>query len=86
MSAGTRSSAITAQAPLSSAILAWEALTTSIITPPLSICARPALTAKEDWVAASEAVVLVVGLREVLGEVEVGSLEGMLEYLVEVEE
>src|SRR5262249_31147484 len=44
MSAGTRSSAITAQAPASSAILAWSALVTSMITPPLSISARPVLT------------------------------------------
>ena len=44
MSAGTRSSAITAAAPASSAILAWSAVTTSMITPPLSISARPVLT------------------------------------------
>ena len=44
MSAGTRSSAITAAAPASSAIRACSALTTSMITPPLSISARPALT------------------------------------------
>ena len=43
MSAGTLSSAITAQAPASSAILACSAVTTSMITPPLSICARPVL-------------------------------------------
>src|ERR1035437_33229 len=41
ISAGTRSSAITAQAPASSAILAWSALVTSMMTPPLSISARP---------------------------------------------
>src|SRR4051812_27728401 len=44
MSAGTRSSAITATAPASSAILAWSAVTTSMITPPLSISAIPRLT------------------------------------------
>ena len=44
MSAGTRSSAITATAPAASAIRAWSAVTTSMITPPLSISARPALT------------------------------------------
>src|SRR5580765_4644776 len=44
MSAGTRSSAITAQAPASSAILASSASTTSMITPPFSISARPLLT------------------------------------------
>src|SRR5215210_7299358 len=46
MSAGTRSSAMTAAAPASSAILACSAVTTSMITPPLSISARPAFTRK----------------------------------------
>ena len=46
MSAGTRSSAITAAAPASSAIFACSDVTTSMITPPLSISARPALTRK----------------------------------------
>ena len=41
MSAGTRSSAMTATAPASSAILAWSAVTTSMMTPPLSISASP---------------------------------------------
>src|SRR2546425_1093048 len=41
ISAGTRSSAITAHAPASSAIFACSAVTTSMITPPLSIWARP---------------------------------------------
>src|SRR3954465_4482967 len=44
MSAGTRSSAMTAQAPASSAIFACSASTTSMMTPPLSISARPLLT------------------------------------------
>src|SRR6202007_332130 len=44
MSAGTRSSAITAQAPASSAIRACSGVTTSMITPPLSISASPVLT------------------------------------------
>src|SRR5215471_16900632 len=44
ISAGTRSSAITAQAPASSAIRAWSAVVTSMITPPFSISARPVLT------------------------------------------
>src|SRR5215210_1056685 len=48
MSAGTRSSAMTAAAPASSAILACSALTTSMITPPLSISASPALTRNVD--------------------------------------
>src|SRR5262245_10050520 len=43
MSAGTRSSAITAAAPASSAIFACSGVTTSMITPPLSISASPAL-------------------------------------------
>src|SRR3954468_6022836 len=46
MSAGTRSSAITATAPASSAIFAWSGVTTSMITPPLSIWARPFLVAQ----------------------------------------
>src|SRR5690242_3242387 len=41
MSAGTRSRAITAQAPASSAIFASSGVTTSMITPPFSISARP---------------------------------------------
>src|SRR5579875_594663 len=44
ISAGTRSSAITATAPASSAILACSGVTTSMITPPLSISAMPRLT------------------------------------------
>src|SRR3954452_17104234 len=44
MSAGTRSSAMTAHAPASSAIRACSASVTSMITPPLSISARPPLT------------------------------------------
>src|SRR3954447_9298291 len=48
MSAGTRSSAMTAPAPASSAILAWSGVTTSMMTPPLSIWARPFLVAQVD--------------------------------------
>ena len=44
MSAGTRSSAMTAAAPASSAMLACSGVTTSMITPPFSISARPDLT------------------------------------------
>src|SRR3954452_5936865 len=44
MSAGTRSSAMTATAPASSAILACSAVTTSMMTPPLSISAMPRFT------------------------------------------
>src|SRR3954463_13879009 len=46
MSAGTRSSAITEQAPASSAIFACSAVVTSMMTPPLSISARPDFTRK----------------------------------------
>ena len=46
MSAGTRSSAITAQAPASSAIRACSGVTTSMITPPFSISARPVFSRK----------------------------------------
>jgi len=44
MSDGTRSSAITAHAPASSAIRACSASTTSMMTPPFNISARPRLT------------------------------------------
>src|SRR5262245_1156239 len=44
MSAGTRSSAITAHAPASSAMRAWSAVVTSMITPPFNISASPLLT------------------------------------------
>src|SRR4051812_4383978 len=44
MSAGTRSSATTDTAPAASAILASSGVTTSMITPPLSISASPVLT------------------------------------------
>src|SRR2546423_8119060 len=44
MSAGTRSRAITATAPASSAIRACSAVVTSMITPPLSMSARPLFT------------------------------------------
>src|SRR5690348_17870205 len=44
MSAGTRSSAITAEAPASSAMRACSALTTSMMTPPLSISGKLRLT------------------------------------------
>src|SRR5438270_7877763 len=60
MSAGTRSSAMTAAAPASSAILACSGVTTSMITPPLSISASPALTVK---VASSRAVFPLSSIR-----------------------
>src|SRR3954453_19494950 len=44
MSAGTRSSAMTATAPASSAIFAWSAVVTSMMTPPFNISASPDLT------------------------------------------
>lgn len=43
MSAGTRSKAITATAPASSAITACSGVVTSMITPPLNISAKPVL-------------------------------------------
>src|SRR5712691_8309000 len=46
MSAGTRSRAITAHAPASSATLACSAVVTSMMTPPFSISARPDFTRK----------------------------------------
>ena len=53
MSAGTRSSAITATAPASSAIFACSGVTTSMITPPLSISAIPRFTREvPSWGAA----------------------------------
>ena len=44
MSAGTRSRAMTAHAPESSAIFACSGVTTSMMTPPFSISARPRFT------------------------------------------
>ncbi len=44
ISEGTRSSAITAQAPAFSAMRAWSAFVTSMITPPFNISARPTFT------------------------------------------
>ena len=44
ISEGTRSNAITATAPASSAISACSALTTSMMTPPFCISAIPLLT------------------------------------------
>src|SRR3954470_4546063 len=45
--AGTRSRAITETAPAFSAITACSALVTSIMTPPLSISARPVLRRRD---------------------------------------
>jgi hypothetical protein len=44
ISAGMRSSAMTATAPASCAMTACSGVTTSMMTPPLSICASPRLT------------------------------------------
>jgi len=44
ISAGTRSRAMTATAPASSAMRACSGVTTSMITPPFNICASPRLT------------------------------------------
>src|SRR5216683_2243999 len=51
MSAGTRSRAMTAHAPASWAIRACSGVTTSMITPPFSIWASPALTLNEPFTA-----------------------------------
>src|SRR5919202_798845 len=59
MSAGTRSRAITATAPASSAIRACSAVVTSMITPPLSISARPPLTR----IVPSSAINAILALR-----------------------
>src|SRR3984893_1589969 len=61
MSAGTRSSAMTATAPASSATFACSASTTSMITPPLSISARPLFTLIVP--ISGIGVMLAVGLR-----------------------
>ena len=50
--AGTRSRAITATAPACSAIFACSTFITSIITPPLSISARPVFSRSPDWFCA----------------------------------
>src|SRR5712691_3395789 len=62
MSAGTRSSAITATAPDASAIFACSALTTSMITPPLSISARPLFTRIVPYSATAESLRLQAAL------------------------
>src|SRR5438067_3669765 len=66
MSAGTRSRAITAQAPASWAIRACSAVTTSMITPPLSIWASPALTLKDPF---TEPLALRASLRSATIEI-----------------
>src|SRR4051812_4287153 len=70
MSAGTRSSAMTATAPDASAIFAWSALTTSMITPPLSISARPLLTRIVPYSAIGAIVSRPLGLEAASGGVE----------------
>ena len=49
MSAGTRSSAMTAAAPAASAIFACSALTTSMMTPPFSISASPTFNRNDSF-------------------------------------
>src|SRR5205085_6133131 len=68
ISDGTRSRAITALAPASSATLACSGVTTSMMTPPLSISARPRLTrrypvSREDEPLFDEALVMPASLR-----------------------
>ena len=69
MSAGTRSSAITATAPASSAILAWSGVTTSMMTPPLSIWARPFLVAQVDVSTVMWAWIPLVARARIAGRV-----------------
>ena len=69
MSAGTRSSAMTATAPASSAILAWSGVTTSMMTPPLSIWARPVLVAQVDVSTVMRASIPLVGRARFAGRV-----------------
>src|SRR5436305_6231256 len=64
MSAGTRSSAITATAPASSAIRACSAVVTSMITPPFNISARPPLTR----MVPSSAIAAILALRGLRAE------------------
>src|SRR5690554_908625 len=64
MSAGTRSRAMTATAPASSAIFACSAVTTSMMTPPFSISASPRFTRLDPTLGAalSEELLVVMGL------------------------
>ncbi len=61
ISAGTRSRAITATAPAASAMRACSAVTTSMITPPLSICARPTFVVQVDVSIATRSSVTSCG-------------------------
>src|SRR5438552_2268364 len=65
MSAGTRSRAMTATAPASSAIRACSAVVTSMITPPFSISARPPLTRMVP-ISVTSAILLEARAHEVL--------------------
>src|SRR5262245_43220565 len=76
ISAGTRSRAMTAVAPASSAILACSAVVTSMITPPFSISAKPVLSvnavsvisnASPPQSSASSVAGLYTGSTDVLG-------------------
>ena len=60
MSAGTRSSAITATAPASSAMTACSGVTTSMMTPPRSISAKPRLTRSVPVVRVGSAMSLIL--------------------------
>ncbi len=62
MSAGTRSSAMTATAPASSAIFACSAVTTSMMTPPFSISAMPRFTRSVPVAAPLSAMAFVLTL------------------------
>ena len=78
MSDGTRSSAMTAVAPASSAMRASSAVTTSMMTPPLSISARPRLTSVGAGLATHGAEVAVrrgSGMADSLGRRDPGRPE-----------
>ena len=63
MSAGMRSSAMTAQAPASSAMRACSGVVTSMMTPPLNICASSLLSELRLWVSCAILVPFLVRRR-----------------------
>src|ERR1700722_2197379 len=79
MSDGTRSRAMTATAPASSAIFACSGVTTSMITPPLSISARPPLTRTPPvWGSCPLAAVLSVVMLSLLGRLVAPGTQAIL--------
>ena len=82
ISAGTRSSAITATAPASSAIFACSAVTTSMITPPLSMSAIPRFTRAVPVTGTSLAAVSA-GRAEILRLHSTGSIHDSVLHTLE---